>query len=243
MILKILPDCVFGIRINSWKKYFSKNNLKNHHLSSSSQISGKWLRLILLMEHFFYTGRTYDVRVCLFVWMCVYGSVSHVWMCVYVSLPVVRHERKYYSISKDTLRVFVIFFTANILSINSCVWMDGCMCVCMCVEQVHILVHTYIHIYDFTTHKCKYQLYVCLSVGRSVCPIITCAHMQLSYEIYNGVPNTAEHLYSNDICITCSYIDFYTFLLLFSRTTFLILLRSFVGPIYISYMLGFRNRY
>lgn len=41
------------------------------------------------------------------------------------------------------------------------------MCVCMCVEQVHILVHTYIHIYDFATHKCKYQLYVRLSVGLS----------------------------------------------------------------------------
>lgn len=81
------------------------------------------------------------------------------------------------------------------------------MYVCMCVEQVHILVHTYIHIYDFATHKCKYQLYVCLSVGLSV-RIITCAHMQLSYEIYNGVQNTAEYLHSYVICITCLYLDF-----------------------------------
>lgn len=124
--------------------------------------------------------------------------------------------------------------------------MDGCMCVCMYVRMYVCALNKYIFLY-ILTFIFMILLHTnvninCMSVGRSV-RIITCAHMQLSYEIYNGVPNTAEHLYSNDICITCSYIDFYTFLLLFSRTKFLILLRSFVGPIYISYMWGCSNRY
>lgn len=121
-------------------------------------------------------------------------------------------------------------------------WMDVCMYVCALNKYIFLYILTFIFMILLHTNVNINCMYVCRSVGRSV-RIITCAHMQLSYEIYNGVPNTAEHLYSNDICITCSYIDFYTFLLLFSITTFLILLRSFVGPIYNSYMWGFSNIY